>query len=326
MAIVESAAELAPAGHQRGYMHTLRVAFRVAGLILILQAGPYRLTAQARAPGTDPVTSDPPRPDSANPASLAELEIESMGARMNGLFYLASGPGPHPVVVLLHGFPGNERNLDLAQAIRRAGINALFFSYRGAWGSGGRFSFANALEDVAAAVHFARSDESAQQYHSDPGRVALLGHSMGGWLAILGAAADSSIRCTGALDYWNVGSDGRLFRADKLEDSLFTAYVDWLTARGGPLQADGGRTLTSEIKEHAEAWDVDSSAKGLRSRPVLLISTTANPYRATFIAALESAGARKVTAVNWKSDHSFSALRIKLARTVVEWLHRSCGF
>jgi len=303
----------------------LRAAIRVAGLILILQAGPYLLTAQAHAPGADPVTSDPPRPDSANPASLAELEIESMGARMNGLFYLASGPGPHPVVILLHGFPGNERNLDLAQAIRRTGTNVLFFNYRGAWGSGGRFSFANSLDDVAAAVHFARSAESVRQYHSDPERVVLLGHSMGGWLAILGAAADSSIKCAGALDYWNVGSDGRLMRADKREDSLFTAYADWLTARGGPLRADSGRTLTSEIKEHAEDWDVDSSAKSLRTRPVLLISTTVNPYRATFTAALESAGARKVTAVNWKSDHSFSALRIKLARTVAEWLHRSCG-
>jgi hypothetical protein len=126
-------------------------------------------------------------------------------------------------------------------------------------------------------------------------------------------------------DYWNVGSDGRVFRADTREDSLFTAYVNWLTARGGPLQADSGRTLTAEIKEHAEAWDVDSSASALRSRPVLLISTTANPYHATFTAALDSAGARKVTAVTWKSDHSFSALRIKLARTVVQWLHRSCA-
>jgi uncharacterized protein len=314
-----------PAAFGSSLTSLLRAAIRVAGLILILQAGPYLLTAQAHAPGADPVTSDPPRPDSANPASLAELEIESMGARMNGLFYLASGPGPHPVVILLHGFPGNERNLDLAQAIRRTGTNVLFFNYRGAWGSGGRFSFANSLDDVAAAVHFARSAESVRQYHSDPERVVLLGHSMGGWLAILGAAADSSIKCAGALDYWNVGSDGRLLRADKREDSLFTAYADWLTARGGPLRGDSGRTLTSEIKEHAEAWDVDNSAKTLRTRPVLLISTTVNPYRATFTAALESAGARKVTAVNWKSDHSFSALRIKLARTVVEWLHRSCG-
>ena len=57
-------------------------------------------------------------------------------------------PGEDPVL-LLHGFPGNERNLDLAQALRRAGWTVVFFHYRGAWGSGGDFSFAHVLEDVA---------------------------------------------------------------------------------------------------------------------------------------------------------------------------------
>jgi pimeloyl-ACP methyl ester carboxylesterase len=56
---------------------------------------------------------------------------------MNALFYLAGGPGPHPTIVLLHGFPGNEQNLDLAQSIRRAGWNVLTLHYRGAWGSPG---------------------------------------------------------------------------------------------------------------------------------------------------------------------------------------------
>ncbi|MDO8912512.1 MAG: hypothetical protein Q8N10_08825 [Phenylobacterium sp.] len=32
---------------------------------------------------------------------------------------------------------GNEKNLDLAQAVRRAGWNAVTFNYRGSWGSPG---------------------------------------------------------------------------------------------------------------------------------------------------------------------------------------------
>jgi len=46
--------------------------------------------------------------------------------------YVAAGAGPHPAVVLLHGFPGNEKTLDLAQDVRRAGWNVLYFNYRGA--------------------------------------------------------------------------------------------------------------------------------------------------------------------------------------------------
>jgi esterase/lipase len=50
---------------------------------------------------------------------------------MYGLLYLAQGKGPHATVLFLHGFPGNEKNIDLAQAVRRAGFNALVFYYRG---------------------------------------------------------------------------------------------------------------------------------------------------------------------------------------------------
>jgi pimeloyl-ACP methyl ester carboxylesterase len=247
-----------------------------------------------------------------------------MGARMNGILYSASGPGRHPTVILLHGFPGNERNLDLAQAIRRAGINVLFFNYRGAWGSGGTFSFRHALEDVAAAVRFIRSDTVVQEFRTKPGRVALLGHSMGGWLALMGAATDSSVVCAGALDMWNAGAGGRLLRTDRTEDSSVTAYGDWLTAPGGPLRAPSGRELTAELREQADALDVERYAGALRARPVLLISSTTNPHHPALAAALQRAGARQVTGLTWVTDHPFSAHRIKLARTVIEWLDKSC--
>src|ERR1700738_3458057 len=94
------------------------------------------------------------------PASMEEIAILSHGARLNGLIYLSSGAHPHPVVIFLHGYPGNERNLDLAQAVRRAGYQALFIDYRGNWGSGGTFSFANALEDTRAVLAWVRAPEN----------------------------------------------------------------------------------------------------------------------------------------------------------------------
>src|SRR5476651_2515165 len=93
------------------------------------------------------------------PPSMAEINIASHGSRMNGLVYLAAGDGPHPVVIFLHGFPGNEKNLDLAQAVRRAGYQAVYIDYRGNWGSGGSFSFANGLEDVDAVLAWVRAKE-----------------------------------------------------------------------------------------------------------------------------------------------------------------------
>ena len=104
---------------------------------------------------------DPPR-DAAYPCAQPAV-ADSLARRWNERRAVrGGGQGPAPDVILLHGLPGNERNLDLAQAIRRAGWDVLTFTYRGAWGSPGDFSIANAMEDAAAALDFARSPEGAK--------------------------------------------------------------------------------------------------------------------------------------------------------------------
>ena len=68
--------------------------------------------------------------------------------------------------MLLHGFPGNEQNLDLAQVIRRAGWNVLTLHYRGAWGSPGSFSIGNVLQHADAAGAFVRRADIAENLPS----------------------------------------------------------------------------------------------------------------------------------------------------------------
>jgi pimeloyl-ACP methyl ester carboxylesterase len=274
----------------------------------------------------DPATTDPATRDSVFPPRMVELELSSVGARLNGLIYLASGPDPHPLVVLLHGFPGNERNLDLAQALRRAGSHVLAFDYRGSWGSGGTFSFEHSLEDVAAALWFVRSDAGASRYRIDPSRIALVGHSMGGWLALTTLAMDSEVDCAAALEIWNVGADGEALRKDPGLDSLFLPYFDWVTRPGAPLVVPTPHALIDELRSHGGEWDVTSFAPRLGMRPLLLLSATGNEYHSRLVSALQAAGSRRLTALQWETDHSFSADRIRLAETLIGWLHRFCGF
>ena len=132
-------------GTHSGKMKKLIPTFLVA-LILGCATPHGGLSPAARF---DPASADPPQLDAEFPPSLAEIEFVVDAARLNGIVYEAQGAGPHPTVVLLHGFPGNEQNLDLAQAIRRASWNVVFFHYRGAWSSGGLFSFEGVLADVA---------------------------------------------------------------------------------------------------------------------------------------------------------------------------------
>ena len=71
----------------------------------------------------------------------------------------ALGRGRHPTLVICIGLPGNERNLDVAQAARRAGWNTVSFNYRGAWGSPGEFRFSQNLEDVEAVLAYLRTGQ-----------------------------------------------------------------------------------------------------------------------------------------------------------------------
>src|ERR1700722_11389593 len=126
-------------------------------------------------------------------ASMETFRIPSHGSMLNALVYVAAGAGPHPAVILLHGFPGNERNLDLAQHIRRAGWDVLYFNYRGAWGSPGDLSFSHGIEDTAAAIAYLRQPATAKTLRIDSSRIVLIGHSMGGFMAVQGTAADPTV-------------------------------------------------------------------------------------------------------------------------------------
>jgi hypothetical protein len=84
-------------------------------------------------------------PDKEFPAAVEAPDVTSHGARLNAV-YVASGRWPTAAVLLVQGFPSNEKNLDLAYSLRRAGWNVLIFCSRGSWGSAGTVSFSNAIE------------------------------------------------------------------------------------------------------------------------------------------------------------------------------------
>src|ERR1044071_27471 len=222
----------------------------------------------SRSVQADPATTLQP------PASMAEVTIASGGSRMNGLVYMAAGAGPHPVVVFLHGYPGNEKNLDLAQAVRRAGYQALYVDYRGMWGSGGTFSFAHGLEDTQAVLAWVRAPENAAKYHFDGQRIAIVGHSFGGWLELMTARREPPSVCVAGLAAWNVGGPALRFPAHPDERASALDYFRTSTdPAGGPVHA-AADDLQNEIVAHAAAWDYLYQARALGGRALLLVAAT----------------------------------------------------
>jgi pimeloyl-ACP methyl ester carboxylesterase len=267
------------------------------------------------------VISDP-APDSAQPPRSAQVLVPSHGMGMNGLFYLAGGAGPHATFVLLHGFPGNEQNLDLAQAIRRAGWNVLTLHYRGSWGSPGIFSIAHVLEDADAAVAFVRRPDIAEKFGIDTHRIVLGGHSMGGFASAAHARTDEHLLGVVLIDAWNVGATADEFNKVNGAARVALAAKEF-DDLGNTLHGATATSTAEEVLAHRTEWNFMSWANDLTRRPLLVIGASkAEGEENRQLAESVTRAGGKVTALTLPSDHAFQDHRIALAADVVNWLQK----
>ncbi|MEZ0381746.1 alpha/beta hydrolase [Mycobacterium sp. pW045] len=114
------------------------------------------------------------------PLATTRTEFDSHGTRCAAWLTLPRAPGPHPVIVLAHGFGANH-TMSMAQYeqhFARADIATLAFDYRHTGESGGlprqRLSLRRHREDISAALDFARNVPEL-----DHTRMALWGTSLG---------------------------------------------------------------------------------------------------------------------------------------------------
>lgn len=123
-----------------------------------------------------------------------DLTFDSGGERCAAWLYRPAGEGPHPCVVLAHGFGGTRegRLWAYAERFRDAGIAALVFDYRCFGDSTGEprqlISIGRQLDDWRAAISFARGLDGV-----DPERIALWGSSFSGGHVVKLAAEDQRV-------------------------------------------------------------------------------------------------------------------------------------
>lgn len=257
------------------------------------------------------------------PPTTETFQIPSHGALLNALVYVAEGAGPHPVVVLLHGFPGNERNLDLAQDMRRAGWDVLYFNYRGSWGSPGDFSFAHSIEDVASAVAYLRQSDNAKLLRLDPKRIVLIGHSMGGFMSVEAAAADPSIIAFGLISAADMAGRVPQPLAKEVEPTFVTKYAAALAENGmAPLAGCTPEGLVHELIDHSSEWRFSSKIDALKNRPALILTSDDGLAQMgdDFAAGLVKAGNNRVTTTHFATDHVYSDKRLELSAAILKWL------
>lgn len=286
---------------------------RIFGLGLMLIAG----QAVARAPSIHPAVISDPAPDAAYPAAMSAFTIPSGDGAMNAVMYLAAGAGVHPTLLLLHGFPGNEQNLDLAQAARRAGWNVLTLHYRGSWGSPGVFSFGNASEDAFNALLFLQQSGTVAKYRIDTSAIVVAGHSMGGFMAADAAAAEPRVAGLFLIDPWDPAQTVSALATPEGE----AAWKAEVASDLPPLHGATYDSLTGEIRDGKAKFDLGLRLVGYGRRPLTIIGADrgigAMARKVTADAQSANPGTRLMV---WPTDHSFSDTRIALADALVRFL------
>jgi len=214
---------------------------------------------------------DPPE-DLTYPARTLPHAIRSCSVNLNAVLYQASGPGPHPTALLLHGLPGNEQNLDCAQSLRRSGCNVLTIHYRGSWGTPRAFTIANCLSDAAAALKWLRDAANDRKLRIDPQRLVVVGHSVGGFVAAHLASENPGVLGTAVIspvDFETVFGAADAERASEIVDENvgFSAGLHILAGTSR-------EKLAAEARCNASRWSLPNYAFRFAGRPLLI--TTAD--------------------------------------------------
>jgi hypothetical protein len=111
------------------------------------------------------------------------------GADISALLFVPSEGSMHPAIILYHGVTATkETMLEFAENFADNGFVVLAYDHRSHGESTGDFTWEGMLEDSETAIGILRERKDV-----DKERIFLMGHSMGGMIAIMTAAMDDNI-------------------------------------------------------------------------------------------------------------------------------------
>ena len=280
-------------------------------LLLIVVLGSQKATAQASS--KDAFVQQDLQWSTSSHAGFMELQLPSAGSLLQGFMYKANGGQPHPTLLLLHGYPGNERNLDLAQAVRAQGWNVIYFNYRGSWGSQGEFSFRHCVEDVKNVIAYCKQNAAKMQI--DTQHIALFGHSMGGFVCLKALQENTGIEKGFALSAWDIYRDINetvknkgLAAKEKEADDYFV------------LNKKSGKALFASVLKEADFHNINSSVQLLANKQIIMLDE--HKHNEALAKTIQNANHNYFNYEVWDTDHSFTNKRASLIKKVLAFLDK----
>lgn len=255
--------------------------------------------------------------------------FESQGANIHGLLYKASVVEPLQMVILCHGFPGNNADvLGLGERLMKEGFSALAFNYRGTWGSKGLLTIANSLEDVESAIHYVRSSSSVGGLDVDLSSIAIIGYSFGGGMALLGSLNVSAVRRVAYIAGGDLSEVGRMMQQNgKFRRAILNTVDQGISDSGfNSLPAE---ELFAEVFADMDKYDLVKHAEALSNKGILLIGGLRDEENAVehhmlpLYKALHKHETKQLEMEIFDADHSFTNARSQLADRILSWLKRT---
>ena len=253
--------------------------------------------------------------DMTSPASSTELFIPSGNSQIAGLIYNANGLQKHPTLLLLHGYPGNERNLDLAQVVRSRGWNVIYFDYRGSWGSQGKFSFKNCVEDVVNVVSFCNKYQDSLKI--DTSNIVLFGHSMGGWVCLKALQELPTIKKGFALSTWDIAKDFKNVSNEK--EMLIIANDPNIAGKYFVLNTSL-KDLYTPVLQDKTYFNLLNDAKSLGDKQIIMIDE--HEKNSQLAEKIKESNKLYFDYSVWQTDHSFTNKRASLINKVLAFIEK----
>ncbi|MBD3173377.1 prolyl oligopeptidase family serine peptidase [Candidatus Bathyarchaeota archaeon] len=244
---------------------------------------------------------------------VEDITFKSNGHTLKGRTYQPAGEERHPAVAICHGYPGDTKNMDLAEELALNGIATLVFYYQGAWVSEGKYRFSNLVPSTVEAVKYLKSLP-----YVDPERVGLVSHSMGAVPLTNVMSEDTSIK-TGVL--MSPAGDISKWLAEDIIDNIFTIFVEMAK---GKLDYEPLEEYKEDmIKAAKELNPIDKIVK--IQAPIMITvgsaDTVTHPDEVQKL--YEKATPPKKWALVDKADHGFSEHRILLHEKVLSYLEEN---
>ena len=265
------------------------------------------------------LTMDRPAVGESAISESEALVFRSDGDRIYGQVLkpnAAFGKG-RPVVIFCHGFAGFTRMDDVAQALCRAGCVALVPHHRGAWGSEGKYTITNAINDAVNLVDYVSSEEFSAKYGTDPKLVFLCGYSMGGNTVLHAALLRPKVRGVILQAPCDVAYCMRSVSKEQAFKFLFDNGLE-------VLRTDGAATLYGEIMAAADRLEFKTAAAKMKDRNVMLAVgrydhvVPREPIDA-FWSALNGNNAVRVRK-DYPTSHGFMGVRVAFAADVADFI------